>query len=51
VIQVYCDSEMFINKWLKEHPNVEVIDIKMSTNHDGELIMVVYKESKQNEVV
>ena len=43
MIQVYCDNERGVNKWLKEHPNVEVIDIKMSTKHDGELIMVVYK--------
>ena len=43
MIQVYCDSEMVVNKWLKEHPNVEVIDIKMSLSIDGELIMVVYK--------
>ena len=49
MIQVYCDSERGVNKWLQEHLNVEVIDIKMSTNHDGELIMVVYKEGENNE--
>ena len=44
MIQVRCDKEFFINKWLKENPNVEIIDIKMSANYDGKLIMVVYKE-------
>ena len=46
MIQVYCDSEMVVNKWLKENPNVEIIDIKMSLSTDGELIMVVYKEGE-----
>lgn len=48
MIQVYCNYESKINKWLKEHPNVEVIDIKMSLNDDGELIMVIYEEGDTN---
>ena len=43
MIQVYCNDEKGINKWLREHQDVEVIDIKMSMNNEGEYIMVIYK--------
>jgi hypothetical protein len=43
MIQVYCDGEDGTNKWLKEHQDVEIIDIKIAMNQDGEMIMVVYK--------
>lgn len=45
MLQVYCNDEKGINKWLQEKFNlVEVIDIKFSMNQDGEYIMVIYKE-------
>lgn len=43
MIQVYCDGENGINKWLKDHKDVEVIDIKIALNEQGEYIMVIYK--------
>ncbi|WP_190323409.1 hypothetical protein [Rummeliibacillus sp. TYF-LIM-RU47] len=43
MIQIYCDGEDGINKWLAENQNVEIIDIKMSLNNDGYGIMVIYK--------
>ena len=46
MMQVYCDNTDRTNKWLKEHPNVEVIDIKMSLSVEGKLIMVIYAEGE-----
>lgn len=43
VNQIYVDTETGINKWLKENPNAEVVDIKMSANEESEVVMVVYK--------
>lgn len=43
VNQIYVDTELGVNSWLKENPNAEVVDIKMSANEAGEIIMVVYK--------
>lgn len=48
-IQVYCNSEDCVNRWLKEHRDIEIIDIQIALNNDGELIMVVYKEAQNNE--
>lgn len=45
ITQVYCNSEDLVNMWLREHPDVEIIDIKLALNDDGELIMVVYREA------
>ncbi|MDM5245724.1 hypothetical protein [Lysinibacillus sp. G4S2] len=45
MIQVYCNDENGINKWLKENHNlVDIIDVKIAMNNDGEWIMVVYKK-------
>lgn len=43
VFQIYCGNEIGVNKWLKDNPDAEVIDFKMSMNDDGELITVIYK--------
>lgn len=43
MIQVYCNDENGVNKWLREHQDVEIIDIKIAMNNDGEFIMVIYK--------
>lgn len=43
MIQIYCNDENGVNKWLREHQDVEIIDIKMAMNNDGEFIMVIYK--------
>lgn len=50
MIQVYCNNENGINKWLSENTDVEVIDIKMSMNNDGEYIMVIYKKSEKGSI-
>ena len=49
MLQVYCNDENGVNQWLRDNQDVEVLDIKLSTNNDGEYIMVVYetKETKQ----
>ena len=49
MIQVYCDNERGVNKWLQEHKDIKVMDIKISLDADGELIMVIYKEGEHNE--
>lgn len=41
--QVYCNDEKGINKWLSENYDIEIVNIQMSLNNDGECIMVVYK--------
>jgi len=41
--QVYCDTEFGVNKWLKKNQDIEVVDIKITGNVNGELVMVVYK--------
>lgn len=48
ITQVYCDTEEGINKWLRENRSVDIVDIKMSMNEEGEYIMVIYriKESR-----
>lgn len=46
MIQVYCDTEDGVNKWLREHQDVEIVDFRMAMNQDGEWIMVVYKLSE-----
>lgn len=47
MIQVYCNDENGINEWLAEyHDSVEVIDVKIAMNNDGEYIMVVYRKNK-----
>lgn len=43
VNQIYVDTELGVNRWLKNNPNVEVVDINMSANEAGEIVMVVYK--------
>lgn len=48
MIQVYCNDENGINKWLTENQSsVEVIDIKFAMNNDGEYIMVIYKKIEE----
>ena len=43
VFQIYCDTQIGVNGWLMDNPNVEVMDFKMTMNEDGELIAVIYK--------
>lgn len=50
--QIYCDTQIGVNSWLMDNPDVEVMDFKMSMNDDGELIAVIYKvelEGTRNE--
>ena len=47
MMQVYCDTEVGINNWLKENKDKEVVDIKLAANESGELIMIVYKVREQ----
>lgn len=50
MIQVYCDDENGVNRWLKEnYSKVEVIDVKIALNELGEMVMVTYKEINQEE--
>lgn len=46
MVQIYCDTEDGINKWLKEHPDVELLDFRMALNEEYEWIMVVYKTNE-----
>lgn len=43
IYQIYLDTEIGVNAWLKKNSNLEVVDIKMSANEEGEIVMVVYK--------
>lgn len=43
VNQIYVDTELGVNRWLKNNSNLEVVDIKMSANEAGEIVMVIYK--------
>ncbi|MFF5816383.1 hypothetical protein [Lysinibacillus capsici] len=46
MIQVYCNDENGVNRWLAEHHElVYVIDIKFAMNNDGEYIMVIYRKT------
>ncbi|GKU81219.1 hypothetical protein [Niallia sp. NCCP-28] len=47
MIQVYCNDENGVNKWLRENQSVEVINVQMClTAEYGEYIMVVYKTNE-----
>lgn len=43
VYRVFCSDEIGVNKWLKNNPDADVVEIKMSANEEGEVVMVVYK--------
>lgn len=44
MIQIYCNDENGVNRWLAENDGkMEVIDVKIAMNQDGEYIMVIYK--------
>lgn len=43
MIQVYCNDEDGVNKWLASNTDREVISIQMAMNEQGEYIMVTYK--------
>lgn len=43
VYQVFCGSETIVNRWLKENPDAEVVEFKMSMNEFGEVITIIYK--------
>ncbi|EDP68434.1 hypothetical protein CAT7_07523 [Carnobacterium sp. AT7] len=43
VHQVYCGTDEEVNYWLKNRPDIEVVDIKIAGTQDEELVMVVYK--------
>lgn len=43
VIQIYCGTDLNVNYWLKNNPDIEVVDIKITGTQDEELVMVVYK--------
>jgi hypothetical protein len=43
MIQVYCADEIGMNNWLKKNSHVEVIDIKMCMNEQGEYLMAIYR--------
>ena len=43
MIQVYCNDEKGVNKWLSENSDKEIVNIQMTLNESGEYIMVVYK--------
>lgn len=50
--QIYCSNEFMVNEWLNKHPDIEVVDIKITGTRDEELVMVIYKielEEKRNE--
>lgn len=49
MIQVYCDDENGINKWLASNTDKEVISIQIAMNELGEYIMVVYKTNEGEE--
>lgn len=49
ITQVYVDTEPGINRWLKENSHLDVVDIKLAANNDGEVIMIVYKEYEADE--
>jgi len=47
MIQIYCNDENSVNKWLARNRNVEIINIQMClTSEYGEHIMVVYKTNE-----
>lgn len=41
--QIYCSNEFMVNEWFKKHPDIEVVDIKITGTRDEELVMVIYK--------
>ena len=43
IYQVECNDKLNINEWLRDNPDIEVVDIQASLNEIGELITVVYK--------
>ena len=43
IYQVECNDALNINEWLRNNPDIEVVDIQASLNEIGELITVVYK--------
>ena len=43
LIQIYCDTELGVNRWLDKNQHFEVVDIKLAGNEAGEIIMVIYK--------
>lgn len=45
IVQVYVDTQDGVNRWLKQNNHVKVVDIKMSANEMGEIIMVIYNQS------
>lgn len=51
MIQIYCNDETEINKFLKKYKNeIEVINIQMTMNEIGEYIMVVYETRNGEEL-
>lgn len=48
MIQVYCDGEEGINKWLRGNQDIKIIDIQMALNNDGYGIMIVYEFGEEN---
>lgn len=42
--QIYCGDEGNANQFmLKNYLNMEVVDVKLSSNKYGEIVMVIYK--------
>lgn len=49
MIQIYTDDERGLNYWLKQGKYKKVIDIKMSSNDQGEIFMVMYDDGEKTE--
>lgn len=47
VYQVECNDEIAINKWLKNHPDIEIVDIRATINHEETVITVIYKTDSE----
>ena len=43
IYQVECNDALNRNQWLRDNPDIEVVDSQASLNEIGELITVVYK--------
>lgn len=44
-----CGVETHVNKWLAEHKNIKVIDIKYSADQHSSNALIIYESEKKEE--